>query len=134
MPAPKLTPEIQQTITTAIAQGANATQAARTAGIGRSTLYTWAQQGARPGAEKNRRAISEALARARAEKSRRAVTRETIADDRGRTVGTRITRRLRNGVTEVTEDYQRPDRRALRRQLRQAHRDDPLEALFGVTA
>jgi DNA-binding XRE family transcriptional regulator len=110
----KLTPATRAVIVAALATGANLRQAAETAGVHRVTMYRWEREAARQGASPATLAIAADLAEARAEMLRKSVVREPITDGEGREIGTRITRHLRNGITEVTEELARPARRALR--------------------
>lgn len=121
----KFTPATGEQIIAAVRAGQPITTAARNNGIHPATLHRWAAHD-----KPETRAWRAALARARAEAAQDRVRREPITDDAGRQTGTRTIRHLRNGTTEITEDYQRPSRRAIRSYLRRV--PDPLDVLLGL--
>lgn len=131
----KLTPATARAVTRALTAGSTVTAAARAAGVHRSTVFRWAAKGRNQDGETQASAVAAALARARAERSRNSVTREPLTDRLGRRAGVKVTRRLRNGVTEVTEEFTRPTRRELRELARRATaacEPGTLEALLGL--
>jgi hypothetical protein len=132
----KLTPEVQDRIIAAISAGCTAKHAARVAGIHRMTMFRWLREARKPGARADLRGFAEAFACACAERKRKRVAWELIMDGQSRVIGRRITRHLPNGVTEVTDQFTRRDRRVLKAQVRAAGRTGrgPFEALFGAGA
>lgn len=118
----------------AIEAGDTDREAARKAGIHRGSMYRNLAEGRKPGAREELAVFAADFARAGAERSRKAVTRELVTDAVGREIGTRTRRVLKNRTVEVTEEFARPDRRALLAQVRASisDGDGPLDVLFGL--
>lgn len=84
MPRPsKLTPEVHQKIVDAIRNGNTRRIAAAVGGVGETTVYTWLEMGAKPGARKQYREFREAVYLAEASAVQTAVAAIRLAGVKG---------------------------------------------------
>lgn len=100
----KLTPEVTDKILAALRAGNYLEVAADYAGVGKTTVYRWLDEGAADNAPAQLRAFFDAVTRARAETEVRVLS-QVMRVIAGGNMVRRTTRTLRDGTQEVDEQY-----------------------------